>query len=379
MSEQLNGNSPKLNYNDKELLYNLFYEIISEIKNCKIEIDEDEYINNIKSIQPKQLIEYLHHSIKILLKKKFEDGRELQRKEEKNTKIKKKIPFDNDYIFQLENSLQKLEEKERNYTRLIFKYKLQKEAMRNKISNLLDIEDEYEEMKSKLKYEDGRFLENDRKENEIIILRQENINLKKYISDKEKKWKSTEDNLIKKEKLILSLEAKIEQLNKKLEEKQKEINLVSSINYNNIVNSNSSYTTSIVSANKQDNGNNVENNNSHSLNLKLFELQKIKSKLYRKKQKSCENITRNDSLEQSKLYFLQKFLTIKQKNNTSLNNSCTIKIGKLPITNQKSNIKQMPLIAKNSEINKSPINILAGPYSTSSRKCSSKYYDIFEK
>ena len=69
MSEQLNGNSPKLNYNDKELLYNLFYEIISEIKNCKIEIDEDEYINNIKSIQPKQLIEYLHHSIKILLKK----------------------------------------------------------------------------------------------------------------------------------------------------------------------------------------------------------------------------------------------------------------------------------------------------------------------
>ena len=358
MSEQLNGNSPKLNYNDKELLYNLFYEIISEIKNCKIEIDEDEYINNIKSIQTKQLIEYLHHSIKILLKKKFEDGRELQRKEEKNTKIKKKIPFDNDYIFQLENSLQKLEEKERNYTRLIFKYKLQKEAMRNKISNLLDIEDEYEEMKSKLKYEDGRFLENDRKENEIIILRQENINLKKYISDKEKKWKSTEDNLIEKEKLILSLEAKIEQLNKKLEEKQKEINLVSSINYNNIVNSNSNYTTSIVSANKQDNGNNVENNNSHSLNLKLFELQK---------------------LEQSKLYFLQKFLTIKQKNNTSLNNSCTIKIGKLPITNQKSNIKQMPLIAKNSEINKSPINILAGPYSTSSRKCSSKYYDIFEK
>ena len=39
----------------------------------------------------------------------------------------------------------------------------------------------------------------------------------------------------------------------------------------------------------------------------------------------------------------------------------------------------MPLIAKNSEINKSPINILAGAYSTSSRKCSSKYYDIFEK
>ena len=242
MSEQLNGNSPKLNYNDKELLYNLFYEIISEIKNCKIEIDEDEYINNIKSIQPKQLIEYLHHSIKILLKKKFEDGRELQRKEEKNTKIKKKIPFDNDYIFQLENSLQKLEEKERNYTRLIFKYKLQKEAMRNKISNLLDIEDEYEEMKSKLKYEDGRFLENDRKDNEILILKKENSSLKKGILKLEKNYKELKESINIDQNIIDELKIKNEKLNNLVTELKKEhfqnMRSNSSINLNIINNNN---------------------------------------------------------------------------------------------------------------------------------------------
>ena len=37
--------------------------------------------------------------------------------------------------------------------------------MENKISEYMDMEEEFEEMKTKLKYEDGRFLLNDRKDN----------------------------------------------------------------------------------------------------------------------------------------------------------------------------------------------------------------------
>jgi hypothetical protein len=52
--------------------------------------------------------------------------------------------------------------------------------MEHKISEYMEMEEEFEEMKSKFKYEDGRFLNNDRKDNEILILRSENSNKKKY-------------------------------------------------------------------------------------------------------------------------------------------------------------------------------------------------------
>ena len=66
----------KLSLNEKELLYCLFYEITSEIKNIQIEVKEEEYKKNIRNISSNQLIQYLHDSIKILLKKKFEEGKE---------------------------------------------------------------------------------------------------------------------------------------------------------------------------------------------------------------------------------------------------------------------------------------------------------------
>ena len=364
----------KLNENEKEDLYSLFYEIISEIKNCKIEIEEDDFKKNIQTISSKQLIEYIHDTIKILLKKKFEEGKEEQKKEETQLKLMKKIPIETNEINQLEYTLKKLEQKERNLIKLVFKYKLQKDAMKNKIEDLLDIEDEYEEMKEKLKYEDGRFLENDRKDNEILILRQENTNLKKVISDNEKNYKKLEDELIEKEKLIVTLETKIEKLNKTLEDKQREINMYSTINYENNIN-NSNYSTNIIS-NKQEN----TNDNNINQNLKLYQLQKIKSKLLKKKQKNSENKI-NETFEHSKMFIMKKFFTSKH-NFSNINNSY-IKISKLPnnvksISSEKISDKNMPLIRKNSDI-QSPIIIQnSGFYST--RKLSSKSNNkIFEK
>ena len=48
------------------------------------------------------------------------------------------------------------------------------------------MEEEFEEMKEKLKYENGKFLHNEKKENEILILRAENSNLKKIIDKNER-------------------------------------------------------------------------------------------------------------------------------------------------------------------------------------------------
>ena len=169
-------------YKHKEMLYTLFYELTSEIKRCKIEIDEDEYQENIRTINFTQLINYVRDSIQILLKKKSDIIKE---KDEKLSKAK--IQIRQGDLVQYENLLQKFEQNERRLLKRQFQHRLQREAMENKLSELMDIEEEFEEMKAKLKYEDGKFLTNDRKDNEILIIRGENINLKKAISSLEDK------------------------------------------------------------------------------------------------------------------------------------------------------------------------------------------------
>ena len=72
-------------YKWKDMLYELFYEIKSEILGCKIEMDEDEYEEKVKSITIPKLVDYLHDSIKILIKK--------EKKKEYKRYCSKKIKF----------------------------------------------------------------------------------------------------------------------------------------------------------------------------------------------------------------------------------------------------------------------------------------------
>ena len=103
-------------------------------------------------------------------------------------------------ISQYESLLRAREENERKFIKTIFQYKLHREALESRIEDYMEMEDDYEEMKTKLKYEDGKFLDNDRKDNEIVIIRSENTNLKKIISDNEKKIKNLNMVLEEKEK-----------------------------------------------------------------------------------------------------------------------------------------------------------------------------------
>ena len=69
-----------------------------------------------------------------------------------------KIQIKKGDLAQYENILQRYEQNERKLIKKQFQHRLQREAMENRLSELMEIEEEYEEMKTKLKYEDGKFL-----------------------------------------------------------------------------------------------------------------------------------------------------------------------------------------------------------------------------
>ena len=349
----------------KELLYELFYEIKSEILGTKIEIDEDEYQDNIKSITIPKLVKYIHDSIQILIKKKIEESKLEQKEEDKKnlSKMNKKILIQNDdeEIINYENILKKMENKERYLTKLIFQNKLQKDAMENKISDYMEMEEEFEEMKAKLKYEDGRFLNNDRKDNEIIIIRGENTNLKKMINNLEKQFAEIKKQISEKEKIISELETEKKNLKIKLEEVQKQNDILNShsinININNVTGTNNKN-----SIQHNNNINNIENINRHvsgkypnyfncDLNSgfirdenknKYFPYKKINSKILNNKniQRNALSNTKNESSEKTKSDYLNKYFTGNRvnsnKNNMPLNNSCA-KVNYFPVANNNKN------------------------------------------
>ncbi len=185
--KQKNKISNSKEHEYKELLYSLFYEIKSEILGCKIEIEEEEYQEKVRTTTIPNLVKYIHESIQILLEKKIEDIKKSNKIEEKSSGNGSNLTQNDKVIY--ENIIKNLEAKERCQRKIIFQNKLQKEAMENKIGEYMEMEDVFEEMKAKMKYEDGRFLENDRKDNEIIIVRSENSNLKKCINKLEAKIK----------------------------------------------------------------------------------------------------------------------------------------------------------------------------------------------
>ena len=364
----------------KELLYNLFYEIKSEIINSKIEIEEEEYQENINSTTIPQLVNYIHDSIQILLKKKIEDTREEQKELDKklylnsnqnslNKEEKKEM-----YFSEYESIIRNLESKQRILTKNYFQQKLQIDAMENKIEEYMEMEDEFEEMKTKLKYEDGRFLNNDRKDNEILIIRGENSILKTEINKLEEKVKSMEEMLNSKEKKIQEINTELEKIKNKFEQKN-ETNISPSININirnvhsnnnndlnnetdnsNIKKSNYNpnrnstnfitnskffynYVNEQISLNnkkntfsskkKKDNKNYYRNKTSKDKKLLS---QKIKSKLLNNKNNICDllSTTRNESLDKAKQDLLNKYLIgIKgNKNFFNLNNS-SVKVNNL--------------------------------------------------
>ena len=348
----------------KELLYELFYEIKSELLGCKIEIEEDEFQQNIKQITIPKLVDYLHDSIQILIKKKIEDAKQEQKKSDQQFYINNVNNILNiDEKSQYENIIRKLESKERILSKIIFKKQLQKDMLENKISEYMDMEEEFEEMKTKLKYEEGRFLKNDRKNNEILILRGENSNLKQSIKQMETKIKNLEKDIINKSKKVYEFQDELKKLNKKIKDLQKQNEILNAnyinININNVNGNNNN--------NKNSNINNNYNNNisypqeeTKNLNKnKILRFQKINKKfLY--KEKTINN-TRNEFLERSKSD-LNKCISNNRNNNNILLNNTTLKVNSPRYINNRqlnpSNINEFPIPGFNNLMNANNYNYI---------------------
>ena len=166
-NNSLEINSEMSEINIKEELYILYLEIKGELSNRCIEIDQSQFDEKVSNFKTKTLINYLKEIVYILLNNKFKNN------------CKENISQNNDNdnnIIQLQNEIYKYQADIRNLIKKEFEYIIQKDAMETKINSYKEMEKEYDILKEKVKYEEGRFLNNERKDNENIILRKENSN-----------------------------------------------------------------------------------------------------------------------------------------------------------------------------------------------------------
>ena len=155
----------------KEQLYILYLEIKGELTKKNIEIDKDQLDELAETTKINTIINYIKELVYILINTKF------PKKEENFPNIKNK----DEEFSQLESYIKKLEYDIKFYLQSEFQNKITRDSLEMKLNAYMEMENEFEELKEKVKYEGGKFLNNERKDNEIIILRQENSILKKEI------------------------------------------------------------------------------------------------------------------------------------------------------------------------------------------------------
>ena len=156
----------------KEQLYIFYLEIKGEITKKNIEVDKEQLEDILTSTKSTTILNYIRELVYMLINTKSLKEEENQ----KNFKINKDVE-----LAQLENHIKKLEFDIRYYMQKEFQHKIKRDTLEMKLNAYMEMETEFEELKEKVKYEGGKFLNNERKDNEIIILRQENSILKKEI------------------------------------------------------------------------------------------------------------------------------------------------------------------------------------------------------
>ena len=224
------------NYNIKKELYSLLKEIINDIPNDKLPLNIKN-IENLNNCDSEILITYIKESIPLLINHKILEAKIQNNNtndfsielEEENSNLKKNYR-------QLEEQLKKLESDNRYYLQLLFRYEITKKILDMKINAYILLKEEYKELKEKLKYEDGKFLDNERKENEIHILRAENSALKKEISKLEKNIKNNYKNINEQQQTIKEMKNNIDKLNNIINKLQKDLEKNKKYNSNKILN-----------------------------------------------------------------------------------------------------------------------------------------------
>ena len=235
------------NMDVKSQLYSYYIDLLNEISSISKSDSSSLSNHSFNELKISDLIILIKESTKLLIDKKISQVTWLNK--------------NNKNYYQLENYTKKIENDLKYFIKQYYEYKVQNDSLEEKVRIYCVMQEEFEELKSKVKYEGGRFLDNERKENEILILRQENTILKKEISKFEKLQKLNEtlkkDYIIK----INYLQNEIDQLNKKIKEyKESSLNSKNNNRGNKI--------------NKNENNDNNQSNNSNSVTKQLNILSK---------------------------------------------------------------------------------------------------------
>ncbi len=215
-------------YDNREKLYEYYFDILEQINGEKKKIDNEEFKEIIVSTNIQTILYYIKESIPILIHKKIEEYKNNNKKI-----IDTPIHIINPSI---ENQLKNYENQIKYYIKLNFESEIERDSLKKKIIYYMKIEENFKEMSEKLKYKNGYFLDNDRKENEIEILRRENSNIKKAMVKIEEENKNLKLQILQNEKIINELKEENNKLSKRINmigKKQKDSNNNSSININN--------------------------------------------------------------------------------------------------------------------------------------------------
>jgi len=222
----------------KEELFSLYKGIKDDIPNDKLPINKKN-IQNISTFDSITLITYIKESIPLLINQKISEAITQNNNNEFSVELEENSNLKKEY-YQLENQLKKAESDTRYYLKSYLKCEIQKKVLEMKLNAYMCLEEEYEDLKEKVKYEGGKFLDNERKDNEIFILRAENSSLKKEIVKLENINKNKDNKIKEHLKTIKDLQNNVENLNRKIFNLKKIINNNNNINNNEI---NSKYKT----------------------------------------------------------------------------------------------------------------------------------------
>ena len=144
----------------KEDLYMLYLELKETLTSKNISLSKDQLSEAINTTSVNIIIEYIREMIDILINIKFPKKEEIiinRTKDEKDREIS-----------QMENQIRKLEYDIKFLLQKEFQNKIKRDTLEMKVNSYMEMENEFEELKEKVKYQGGEFLNNERKDNEKV-------------------------------------------------------------------------------------------------------------------------------------------------------------------------------------------------------------------
>ena len=282
----------------KENLYIFLLELKGELTKKNIRINNDQLQELINTTKSSTILNYIKELVYMLINIKIPNNKG---ENKKSNKINK-----DDELSQLESYIQKLESDIRYLLQKEFQNKIKRDAMEMKLNAYMEMENEFEELKEKVKYEGGKFLNNERKDNEIIILRQENSKLKKEIEKFQENNKLYFNKLKSEQETIQNFKKQINLLNKKISNIEKE-----NINQPNM--NNSSININI-------------NNNGSSSSKWIIKQENPEFSNFNKNINNNSTTGSNFALKKRRINNFTKNFTKYSSNNSNKNSNCNLQI-----------------------------------------------------